>query len=210
MMRTTKRPILLFTTPLILTSCLADLLPRPRNQSIDQLQSQTENAGDSHPTTAHFDRLLEKQAPEKNIAEQKRPQVIAVNKQTFLFQQDQDKVWNAAIDVLMGNYNLNIVDPRSGVITTEWDRFYYDNGVYRNKISIRVEQKGFQGTLVTLLNNVETLKLGEQSGASASSIWLPSNDISGEFDRVIKSMAQLVDLTPPLADKGPNLSQNDQ
>jgi ligand-binding SRPBCC domain-containing protein len=104
--------------------------------------------------------------------------VYAVDSQTFRFMLSRDEVWEGLLDVLLKNYNLNIVDKESGIITTEWDSYFLNQNVYRNKISVRVRPAGRKGLDVVIHNNVE--RLDQAIGTATAGIWLPSEDSANE------------------------------
>jgi hypothetical protein len=124
----------------------------------------------------------------------KQATIFAIDNQTFKFMLKGEKVWEAAIDLLLRNYNLTIVDRESGVITTEWDSFFLDGKVFRNRISLRVRRIAAEQTELIILNNVESLRDG--TGAS-SSVWLPSEDKAGETARIVQNLALVLKEPPP-------------
>lgn len=140
---------------------------------------------------------LGKYAPKSRSAPQvvdraavKQPElakIFALDGNTFRFQLSFSKVWNSALDVLLENYNLNIVDRRSGIITTEWDSFYLDSKIYRNKVSLRVKKLAYNMVDVTVHNSVETLQNVGTGGMSSA--WLPHAKSSEEMGRLIHNMA---------------------
>lgn len=125
--------------------------------------------------------VVERKAP------QERATIYSLGKNTFRFRLDEEDVWQAAIRVLMQNYNLTIIDPDSRVITTEWDSFYLNNDVYRNKISIYMQRRGRGEVDLTIHNNVEALKDGVVAGVGT--IWVPAEDKAGESGRIIQNLA---------------------
>lgn len=133
---------------------------------------------------------------------QKRATVYATNENTFRFALDQKDVWDAALSVLLRNYNLTIVDKASGVITTEWDTFYLEQKVLRNKLTLRVVRVGFNLTEVVVRNNVEKLNDAGVQGV-AGGIWLPSQDLNKEGFRVVQNMAIALNEPPPSLPNGP-------
>lgn len=113
--------------------------------------------------------------------------IFALDGNTFRFQLSFGRVWNSALDVLLENYNLNIVDRKSGVITTEWDSFYLDSKVYRNKVSLRIKKLAYNMVDVTIHNSVETLQSVGAGGVSSA--WLPHPKSSEEMGRLVHNMA---------------------
>ena len=123
----------------------------------------------------------------QNMKKGKTASIFSIDQNTFRFHLTFSKVWNSAIDVLLENYNLNIVDRKSGIITTEWDSFYLENKVYRNKVSVRVKKLAYNMVDVTIHNSVETLQnIGNGGLASA---WLPHPKNHEEMGRLIHNMA---------------------
>ena len=125
--------------------------------------------------------------------------IYPVDSQTFNLMIPSEEVWNAAINVLMCNYNLTIIDKQNGVITTEWDSFYLNRQVFRNKVSLRITPHNFRHSKLMIINNIESLQEGSSAGTGAfGAIWVPSQDLAGESARIIKSIAALLRQPPPV------------
>jgi hypothetical protein len=134
-----------------------------------------------------------------------RASIYAVDKQTFRFLVGDAEVWESALSVLMRNYNLTIVDKASGVITTEWDSYYLNSAVYRNKVSLRVAKTGRGQVEVTVHNNVERLKDASQAAqGTVGAVWLPAEDLANEVARIVQNMALTLNQPPPVLP--PNMS----
>lgn len=116
-----------------------------------------------------------------------RPSIFAVDQGTFRFQLSYDRVWDATLDVLMRNYNLAIADRNNGLITTEWDSYYLDGKVHRNKLSMRLKRMAGSLVEVTVFNNVEMLSKLPDGGITE--IWLPTDRNKSEIGRIIQNMA---------------------
>jgi hypothetical protein len=134
-------------------------------------------------------------APPKTVAkpvgetpvQARRPGIFAVDLGTFRIQQGYDRVWEATMDVLLRNYNLAIADRNNGLITTEWDSYYLDGKVHRNKLSMRLKRMGGSLVEVTIFNNVEVLSKLPDGGITE--IWLPTDKNKAEIGRIIQNMA---------------------
>lgn len=138
----------------------------------------------------------QKQSPVKGgIAEKNQPNIYAVNEQTIRFRLPFQSVWDGAIEVLLKNYNLNIVDQKSGVITTEWDSFYLGEHIYRNKVSVRIKRVSWDLVDLVAYNNVEVLQTDKAAGPS---VWLPTNQGPQEIGRIIQNMAIALRQAPPV------------
>jgi hypothetical protein len=116
-----------------------------------------------------------------------RPTIFVVDQGTFRFQLGYDRVWEATMDVLLRNYNLAIADRNNGLITTEWDSYYLDGKVHRNKVSMRLKRLGGSLVEVTIFNNVELLSKLPNGGITE--IWLPTDKNKPEIGRIIQNMA---------------------
>ncbi len=108
-----------------------------------------------------------------------------VAKQKFRYDASYDKVWSSALKVLIGHYNINIIDRKSGVITTEWDSFYLDRGVFRNKVSLLLEPSDHGKVEVRVYNNIEYL-----SEKDNKALWLPAPDDYQESGRIAREISR--------------------
>ena len=127
-----------------------------------------------------------------------RATIYALDKQTFRIALRDIEVWDAALNVLLRNYNLTIVDRNSGIITTEWDSYYLNKEVFRNKLSVRVAKSAYSAVDVTIHNNVEKLRDASQAAATVGAVWLPAADPANEVGRVIQNMALVLNQPPPV------------
>ena len=166
------------------TSCVPGLLNKYRRGASDQPQLSAEtlpaNAA-SEPTTTRSGAFGQTAKPQPQS-------IVAINDRTFRFNISESDVWDGALNVLLQNYALTIIDRDSGVITTEWDSYFNDRTVYRNKVSMRIRKQGFRSAEVTIHNNLERLQDAAQAG-SVGAIWLPSKDDSREIGRIVRNMA---------------------
>jgi hypothetical protein len=127
-----------------------------------------------------------------------RATIYALDRHTFRFQLRDAEVWDAALNVLLRNYTLTIVDRQTGVITTEWDSYFLGNAVYRNKLSLRVQAVQRGAVDVTLHNSVERLRDAAQATGSVGAVWLPAEDPASEIQRVVQNMALVLNQPPPV------------
>lgn len=135
-------------------------------------------------------------------AKKEKPSIYAIDTNTFRFNLPEDVVWDAMIDVLIKNYNLNSADRNTGLITTEWDSFYLKQQVYRNKITVHVKRKSFKTTDVALVNNVEKLQDAALTGSGVGAVWMPADDQVGEVGRILQNMAFALEQPAPILPPG--------
>ena len=156
------------------------------------------------PGQSHFDHRNELKVSKEEVSRQnqknlRQSTIYPVDSQTFNILIPNEDVWNAAINVLMRNYNLTIVDKQNGVITTEWDSFYLDRQVFRNKISLRITPFNYRHSKLMIINNIETLQESSSAGTGAfGSVWVPSQDVAGESARIVKGIAAILRQPPPV------------
>ena len=124
--------------------------------------------------------------------------VQAVDERTYRFSMRDDDVWDAALNVLLHNYNLTIVDKDSGVISTEWDTFFRERLVYRNKVTLRVRRLNYRMVEVVIHNATERLQDGTQAG-TVGAVWMPTTDDGRETSRIVRNMAVALGQNPPAA-----------
>jgi hypothetical protein len=115
--------------------------------------------------------------------------IYPVDKETFRLQIPERDVWEAVLSVLMRNYSPLIADKNQGIFATDWDSYFLNGAVYRNKISLRLSRGGPGVTDMVIHNSVEQLRDGSQATGGASGPWLPSADPADEIGRIVKNMA---------------------
>lgn len=115
--------------------------------------------------------------------------VRMVDEVTFMFPSEKSKVWNAILDVIGKNYNIIVLDEKSGIISTDWDSFYLDGQTKRNKVSIRMTQPEEDITKVLVANNEEVLK---EKADNTGYVWLPGGEKKQEIKRIVKNTASIL------------------
>ncbi len=147
--------------------------------------SEVKPAAANASTAAHKPSTL--MTPAAGIPRSTRPAIFALDQGTFRFQMSYDRVWDATLDVLLRNYNLAIADRGNGLITTEWDSYYLDGKVHRNKLSLRLKRIAGNSVELTVFNNVEALSKLPDGGITE--IWLPTDKNKAEIGRIVQNMA---------------------
>jgi hypothetical protein len=181
------------------TACLPSNLDKYRTKSVsDGAHGGAEDP--MLPRSKDAEELADKRR--KPVSPQTDPRaratIYAVDKHTYRFALREPDVWDTVINVLLRNYNLTIVDRASGVITTEWDSFFLDKEVYRNRLSLRVVKTGRDQVEMTVHNNVERLRDASQATATVGAVWLPAEDRGNEVGRIVQNMALLLNQPPPV------------
>lgn len=133
---------------------------------------------------------------QQKVTKKSRATIYAVGNSTFRFRLGYDQVWTGALNVLMNNYNITTLDKDSGIITTEWDTFYLNEKVYRNKVSMHLKRTAWNTVDLVMYNNVEMLHSGDAKSGNA--IWLPAAPNKREVGRIVQNMALALNQAPPL------------
>ena len=140
----------------------------------------------------------------------KRTSVAQISEGVFRIALPYDRTWDSLVDILLKNYNLQIVDRQSGILTTEWDSYYLDGKVHRNKLSLRIKRLGTNGVDLTIHNNVEVLSRLPDGGVAE--VWLPTDRVKPEIGRIVQNLAIASGLPKPQlsADYNPPTAQATQ
>lgn len=179
-----KRIIKFFLGSILLTGCV---IP----QHLQKYQK------DNTSTSTLFTRQSSNVSNETNpFSFNKSNSLVIIDECTYRFNVSEKNIWESTIKVLIQNYNITTIDRSSGIITTEWDTVYLNDGVYRNKLSIKVSRVSLNVTEVSIHNNVEKLQNGNVIGGIGL-IWLPTKDKTNEVRRIIKNIANVLGVAVP-------------
>lgn len=187
--------VLVATFSLALSACMPSHLAKYQKKDVTPSQSSSRFASSPDNSTNSSSR-----ESAGDLSKQNRPEkatIYAVDRQTYRFTLKEDDIWDSALQVLLKNYNLTIVDRTSGIVTTEWDTFYIRSAIYRNKVSMRVRRLSRDIVEVTIRNNVERLQDGSAAG-TVGAVWLPGEDPGNEVVRVVQNMALALNQPPPV------------
>lgn len=137
-------------------------------------------------------------APEQqDVASQHRAPVLRMGGRELTHV--DGNVWRTNVDAvqvfsmlsrsLSQNYLLTSVDRKNLSLNTDWDKFFIDGRLFRNRLSISVFPVGSRQTEVVVKNTVEYFsgnpnKPDQMSAAN----WLPSPDLTDEVSRVVDSL----------------------
>ncbi|MCB9228358.1 MAG: hypothetical protein H6618_01980 [Deltaproteobacteria bacterium] len=122
--------------------------------------------------------------------------ILLRGKGSWLIPASHNDVWGGMLEILLKNYNLSTISEESGVITTEWDKYYSGSRLYRNKISLRISPLHYKTVSLTLRNTTEELQGGIDNGVLGQT-WIPADDRGEESGRLLKSLALWLGLPSP-------------
>lgn len=89
--------------------------------------------------------------------------------------------------ILSQNYIINSMDRRNFNLQTDWDKFFIDGRLFRNRINVMIFPVGPRQTEVVLKNVVEYYTGSPASKMEDNSSWLPSPDLTDEINKLIDS-----------------------
>ena len=195
------KTIILVALASSVSGCLPGVLNKYRNGSSKSAGMRSgEPAADINAGNSVIPRSTAK--PKADTQKTASATIYAIDQSTYRFLLKEGDVWNGALDVLMRNYNLTIVDKATGIITTEWDSYYLNNAVFRNKVSMRINRSSWNAVDVTIHNNVEKLRDASEAADAVGAVWLPSEDNANETTRIVQNMALILNQPPPILPPG--------
>jgi hypothetical protein len=89
--------------------------------------------------------------------------------------------------LLSQNYIINSMDRKNFNTQTDWDKFFIDGRLFRNRISIMVFPVGPRQTEVVVKNIVEYYTGSLNTKLEENSAWLPSPDITDEINKLVEN-----------------------
>lgn len=99
-------------------------------------------------------------------------------------------LFNMISRLLAQRYLIQNVDRRSLTISTDWDKFFIEGRLFRNRLSVSVFPVGLRQTEVVIKNSVEYYSGSPNAADSNNSVvnWYPTPDITDELPRVVDSL----------------------
>jgi hypothetical protein len=132
----------------------------------------------------------------------------------LLFQRIDKNTWRVATSaghlfqtiarVLSYTYIISKADRHALSLSTDWDKFFIDGRLFRNRISVNVFPHSPRTADLIIKNNIEYYTQNAQKADENSPTqWLPTQDITDELSRVLeKTQSQLMaQLSAPSAMK---------
>lgn len=129
-------------------------------------------------------------------AASRRQAIMSLGDGVFRLYLPYERVWDSMLDILLKNYNLQIAERTSGLITTEWDSYYLNGKVHRNKISLRMKRLAGQAVELSIHNSVEVLSRLPDGGVTE--VWLPSDRDKPEVGRIVQNIAIAMGVPKPV------------
>lgn len=122
----------------------------------------------------------------------------------LMFQRLDKNTWRVATNathlfqtlarVLSQGYIISKADRQSLSLSTEWDKFFIDGRLFRNRISINIFPFNQRSADLILKNNIEYYtQTAQKIDESDPTQWLPTQDVTDELDKILeKTQKQLI------------------
>ena len=118
----------------------------------------------------------------------RRPAVTSLADGSIRLRAKEAAVWQHLVDLLVRDYNLTILNRAEGVVTTDWDRFYVDSKLHRQRISLRISRASWSHTDLVWNNQIEMLSEG-YDGTALGAIWVPGYDSTNREKRLFDQLS---------------------
>lgn len=89
--------------------------------------------------------------------------------------------------LLSQNYIITSMDRKNFNLQTDWDKFFIDGRLFRNRINIMVFPVGPRQTEVVVKNIVEYYTGNPNNKLEENTAWLPSPDITDEINKLVEN-----------------------
>ena len=120
-----------------------------------------------------------------------------ISNNAALVQVPSDQLWDSVLETLVEDYTIESISERNGLVTTSWNLFYFQNRLYRNRISAKAGRAGWRASKLVFANKV-------QLWDPTNRIWVPSEDIIQESQRFLNNIIAQYSPKPP---SGETISQ---
>lgn len=89
--------------------------------------------------------------------------------------------------ILSQTYIISKADRQTLSLSTEWDKFFIDGRLFRNRISINVFPFNQRSADLVIKNNIEYYtQTAQKIDDNDPTQWLPTQDITDELDRILE------------------------
>ena len=125
-----------------------------------------------------------------------------LDKNTWRIAASAPLVFQTVARILSQTYILSQTDRRTFSMSTEWDKFFIDGRLFRNRVSINVFPLNSKFADLVIKNSIEYYTQNNAKlDTNSPDQWLPTQDITNEMDRILDKtqkqlMASFTDRTP--------------
>lgn len=117
-----------------------------------------------------------------------------LDKNTWRIAASAPLVFQTVARILSQTYILSQTDRRTFSLSTEWDKFFIDGRLFRNRVSINVFPLNSKFADLVIKNSIEYYTQNNAKlDTNSPDQWLPTQDITNEMDRILeKTQKQLM------------------
>lgn len=111
-------------------------------------------------------------------------QLVFVNGNTWRTQAPPDMVYGIMARLLSQSYIMSGADRKNFTLQTDWDKFFIEGRLFRNRMSVMVFPVGPRQTEIVIKNTVEYYT-GGAGQKEEGELWLPSPDVTDEVVKLV-------------------------
>jgi hypothetical protein len=121
-----------------------------------------------------------------------------LDKNTWRVASSAPQLFQTVAKILSQNYIISKADRQTLSMSTEWDKFFIDGRLFRNRISINVFPYNQRASDLVIKNNIEYYtQTAQRVDENDPTQWLPTADVTDELERILeKTQKQLMAQTP--------------
>ena len=101
------------------------------------------------------------------------------------------RVFASAVQAIMEDYNIHVLSREDGIITTDWDHYFEQKKMQRNKISLLIKNNGWNRTELRIKNHTQSLNYLPSSGFLGQ-VWRPTKSSIKEEKRIVANIFALL------------------
>ena len=134
-------------------------------------------------------KLPDEEVERRRIRISKTAELVLVEGNKYRTTLQAKHVFQAVLRSLSQSYLLERVDKRNMTLNTDWDKFFIEGRLFRNRFIVSVFAIGPKRTEVSIRNHLEYFS-GNAGNSSLQheGAWLPSPDITDEVTRLVDSV----------------------
>ncbi len=95
-------------------------------------------------------------------------------------------VYGIMARILSQTYIISSADRKNFNVQTDWDKFFIDGRLFRNRMSVTVFPVGSRQTEIVIKNSVEYYT-GTMVKQEENTAWLPSPDLTDEVNKLVEN-----------------------
>lgn len=117
-----------------------------------------------------------------------------LDKNTWRVAASAPQLFQTVAKILSQTYIISKADRQTLSMSTEWDKFFIDGRLFRNRVSINVFPFNPRASDLVIKNNIEYYtQTAQKVDENDPTQWLPTHDVTDELERILdKTQKQLM------------------